>query len=77
MAEKFPLVFSSRLHDTRPVGERKSHDFVVEINASRVRLDGWEIALDTASVFYSWFNISVALKNNFYTYSNNTRLCYW
>ncbi len=70
MAQKFPLVFSSRLHDNRPLAQQRSEDFTVEINSSRVSLDGWEIALDTASVFYAWFNVSVALGNNSYTYSD-------
>ena len=70
MAEKFPLVFSSRVHDTRPLSEQRSEDFTVQINSSKVNLDGWEIALDTASVFYAWFNVSVALNNNTYDYSD-------
>ena len=69
MAQKFPLVFSSRLHDERPLGEQKSEDFTVEINSSKVDLTNWEIALDTASVLYSWFNISASQGNNIYDYT--------
>lgn len=57
---------------TAPGGLEKSDDFTIYY-PNGIKLDGdWNVALVSASVVYSWYNISAEYGNNVFRYYNGT-----